>query len=214
MTTLTDDDLRALFDDHIDGVLDDATTRAVDDALRTRPALADEYRALAQTLSALRALPRPQPPADLAARVRVSLGAPPGEPAHSNVIAGPASWWTTSRVATGIASFAVAAAVAGVFVISAPPSAGRGADTGMLGAAVGADAVHVEWSGPAFANVALIEIAQSTGMQPTEKAGEFVGDRAAAAAFFVEVKSLAVTMGSDLQGQVPQHADRIVVQIR
>jgi anti-sigma factor RsiW len=214
MTTLTDDDLRALFDDHIDGVLDDATTRAVDEALRTRPALHDEYRALAQTLSALRALPRPQPPADLAARVRVSLEAKTPDPAHSNVIAGPASWWTTSRVATGIASFAVAAAVAGVFVISAPQSAGRGADTGMLGAAVGADAVRVEWSGPAFAKVALIEIAQSTGMQPTEKAGEFVGDRAAAAAFFVEVKSLAVTMGSDLQGQVPQHADRIVVQIR
>jgi anti-sigma factor RsiW len=208
MTTLTDDDLRAVFDDHIDGVLDDATRRAVDDALRTRPALHDEYRALAQTLSALRALPRPQPPADLAARVRVSLG----EAANSNVIAGPASWWTTSRVATGIASFAVAAAIAGVFVAGTPQHAG--ADTGMMGAAVGADAVRVEWSGPAFAHEALLELAHSSGMQPTETTGEFVGDRAAAAAFFVEVKSLAVTMGSDLQGQVPEHADRIVVRLR
>jgi anti-sigma factor RsiW len=77
MTTqrLSPDDVRALFSDHVEGSLDAATRQAVDDALAADPALAAEHRRFAATLGALRALPRPTPPADLAARVRARLDA-------------------------------------------------------------------------------------------------------------------------------------------
>lgn len=220
MTTHTDDDIRALFGDHLDGTLDDATLLLVNEALSTRPELAAEYQALATTVAALHALPAIEAPADLAARVRARLGddapsAPaPAPAANDNVVVGPSSWWTTQRLATGIAGFAVAAAVAGVFITASPrPGA---APSAMMGAAIGTvdNAVVVEWSGPTFNKAALLEAAQTAGMEFHDESMEFVGDRTTTAGFFVELKGLAVSMGSDLRGQVPEHADRIIVRLR
>jgi hypothetical protein len=215
--THTDDDIRALFGEHLDGTLDDATMLLVNEALSTRPELAAEYRALSETVAALHALPRIEAPADLAARVRARLGddtpALNTPAANDNVAAAP-SWWSTSRVATGIASFAVAAAVAGVFVTASPRTMPGAADTGMMGAAVVDNAVVVEWSGPTFNTAALLDVAQTAGMEFRPDTREFVGNRATTAAFFVELKGLAVSMGGDLQGQVPQGADLVVVRLR
>lgn len=224
MTTPTDDDIRALFGEHLDGTLDDATMLLVNEALSTRPELAAEYRALSETVAALHALPAIEAPVDLAARVRARLGdsvgpaaitAPPVA-ANDNVVTPSSSWWTTSRVATGLASFAVAASVVGAFVVSSPRTAPGAPDTAMLGAAVGAvdNAVVVQWSGPSFNKAALLDVAQTAGVEFNAETREFVGDRAAIAAFFVELKGLAVSMGSDLQGQVPEHAERVLVRLR
>lgn len=235
MMTHTDDDIRALMSDHLEGALDDATMLLVNEALSTRPALAEEYRLLAETVAALRALPAPGAPVDLAARVRSRLGtdtsslplaalAGPAVVANDDrptstvrdagtVVLGPASWWSPSRIATAVASLAVAAAFAAVFV---GPSQRTASDTGMLGAAVGTvdGAVVVEWRGPAFNRPALLEAAQTAGMDFDTDATEFVGDRRSAAAFFVELKGLAVSMGGDLEGRVPPDADRIIVRLR
>lgn len=216
MTTphLSDDDVRDLFSDHLEGALDDATRRAVDDALAKSPALAAEHRAFGQTLEALRALPRPDAPDHLVARVRERLaderrGAAglPAVPlvgaANDNV---PSAGWSPLRWMSGLA--AVAAAVA-VLVIAVPDTAGGPTD--MLGAGLTDEAVAVQWQAPGVTRDVVVAAAAVAGMG---RDGErFVGDRAAAARFFVELKVRAASVGSDVSGAVPEQAERVIVDV-
>jgi anti-sigma factor RsiW len=101
------DDIRALFSDHLEGALDDATRRAVDDALAADPALAAEHRRFANTLRGLRALPRPEVPVDLAARVRARIAA---ETASSSSLSSASLTSLTSSPAAALSSTALSPA--------------------------------------------------------------------------------------------------------
>jgi anti-sigma factor RsiW len=221
MTTphLSDDDVRDLFSDHLEGSLDEATRRAVDDALAKNPALAAEQRAFARTVSALRALPRPEAPADLALRVRDRLaaernataGGAPALPRAANddavVSTGSTAtpWWSPLRIVTGLVAAAAAVAVISVAV---PDTAGGPGD--VLGASVIEDAVAVRWQVPGLEAVVVATAARASGMRAED--GAFVGDRAAAARFLVELKTAAAA-GHDVDGTIPEQADTVRVTV-
>jgi anti-sigma factor RsiW len=98
------DDVRALFSDHVEGTLDEADRQAVDDALAADPQLAAEHRRFAATLQALRALPRPTAPLDLADRVRARIAA-------ERMAASSSASSTSSSSATALSSTALSPAV-------------------------------------------------------------------------------------------------------
>jgi hypothetical protein len=116
MTTprLSPDDARALFSDHVEGFLDAATRTAVDEVLGRDLVLAAEYRRFANTVTALRGLPRPAVPVDLAARVRARIAAEDAvvasPPAASSASASSASASSASASSASASSASGAAA--------------------------------------------------------------------------------------------------------
>jgi len=218
MTTphLSDDDVRDLFSDHLEGALDDATRRAVDAALAGNPALAAEQQAFARTVAALRAMPRPEAPADLVASVRGRLAAeraaaagPPALPraANDDAPSTPAGrWWSPLRVVSGLV--AAAAAVA-VISVAMPDTAGGPGD--VLGASVIDGTVAVRWQATGLGADVVGAAAVAAGMRAEGDA--FVGDRASAARFLVELKTRAASAGVDVDGTVPEQADTVRVGV-
>ena len=214
---LSDDDVRDLFSDHLEGALDDATRRAVEAALVGNPALAAEQRAFARTVEALRALPRPEAPADLVASVRGRLAAE-----RAAVIAGPAAlpraenddvpstsmerWWSPLRVVSGLVA---AAAVVAVIGVAMPDTVAGPGD--VLGASVVDDAVAVRWQATELGVDVTTAAAVAAGMRVDGDA--FVGDRASAARFLVELKIRAASAGVDVDGSVPEQADLVRVGV-
>jgi anti-sigma factor RsiW len=218
MTTphLSDDDVRDLFSDHLEGALDDATRQAVDAALAGNPTLAAEQRAFARTVEALRALPRLEAPADLVANVRGRLAieraaaaGPPALPRAANDDA-PSTltgrWWSPLRVVSGLV--AAAAAVAVISVAMPDTAAGPG---DVLGASVIDGAVAVRWQATELDADVITAAAIATGMRVEGDA--FVGDRASAARFLVELKTRAAGAGVDVNGSVPEQADLVRVGV-
>jgi anti-sigma factor RsiW len=218
MTTphLSDDDVRDLFSDHLEGALDDATRRAVDAVLVGNPALAAEQRAFARTVEALRALPRPEAPADLVASVRGRLTAgraaaagPPALPRAANDDAASTltdRWWSPLRVVSGLV--AAAAAVAVISVARPDTAAGPG---DVLGASVIHDTVDVRWRATALDANVIAAAAVAAGMRLDGDA--FVGDRTSAARFLIELKTRAAGIGVDVDGTVPEQADLVRVGV-
>jgi anti-sigma factor RsiW len=220
MTTphLSDDDVRDLFSDHLEGALDDATRRAVDEALDKSPALAAEHRAFAATLEALRALPRVEAPERLVGQVRDRLTAE--RRAEQGAAAGPpalplgraanddsvAARWSPLRLMSGLAAVAAVVAIVAVAV----PDTGGG-PTDMLGAGLVEEAVTVQWRAPGLSPEVISTAAATAGMG--REGSRFVGDRAATARFFIELKVRAIAAGSDVSGAVPEQAEQIVVTV-
>jgi anti-sigma factor RsiW len=124
MTTprLSPDDARALFSDHVEGFLDAATRTAVDEVLARDLVLAAEYRRFANTVTALRGLPRPAVPVDLAARVRARIAAEDAvvasPPAASSASASSASASSASASSASASSASGAAATSSAVALA------------------------------------------------------------------------------------------------
>ncbi len=208
---LSDDDVRDLFSDHLEGALDDATSRAVDAALAASPALAAEHRNFARTVELLSALPHEEAAPNLVAQVRGRLVAERRAAADGAVAANDmpaaAAWWSPLRLTAG---FAVAAAVVAVVLVANPVSQGPG-PAGVLGAAMGEAAVVVAWQAPGVDAASIAAAAAEAGMG--KDGDSWIGDRQAAARFFVALKARAATMGSTVTGAVPEHAEQLTVRI-
>lgn len=212
-STLSDDDVRDLFSEHLDGSLDADTARAVDVALASNAALAAEHRAFAQTLSLLAALPNEDAPPLLVGRVRDRLTAERRQQLSSSSSAAnddvPAAssmpWWSPLRVTAGLAA---AAAVIAVVMVASPTTTTH---NGVLGAAMVDAAVEVRWQAPGVGADIVVAAAREAGMQA--EGNGYVGDRQAAARFFVALKAEAASSGTTVAGAVPEQADRVVVVV-
>jgi hypothetical protein len=215
-TQLSDDDVRALFSDHLEGALDDATRRAVDDALARNPQLAVEQRAFAQTVAALRGLPRAEAPNDLVAQVRARLAASEGADAvalpraANDDVAGPLRGGGQARWRHALGVVAAVAAVAAIAVWRPGTPTDDGGE--VLGASLHDEIVAVQWTLDGVSRAAIVDAAREAGLRPDGDA--FVGDRASAARFFVELKALGAAGGHDLKGIVPERSDTVRVTVR
>jgi hypothetical protein len=221
---LTADDARALFSDAVDGVLDDDVRRAFDDALADDPALAEEHRRFAATVSALRALPRPTPSRDVVAGVRARLAAGPAAeggavvlPLHASVaraenddaIARP----RRSRGTELFAGLAAVAAVVAVVAVAVPGFNARAPAGDVLGAGLAdANVVAVRWRAPGLPKAVMFAAAADTGVILDDE-GRFVGERDAVARFLVALKATAAARGVDVVGVLPESAARVVVVV-
>jgi len=205
---LSDDEVRDLFSDHLEGALDTDTAHAVDVRLASSAALAREHREFARTLELLAALPLQEASPSLVSQVRGRLAAERRavDDTAANDTPTVSPWWSPLRLTAG---FAAAAAVVAIVMV-AQPAAGPG-PAGMLGAAIGEAAVVVAWQVPGVDDATVAAAAAEAGMG---KDGDtWVGDRQAAARFFVALKARTASMGSTVSGAVPEHAEQLVVRI-
>lgn len=213
-STLSDDDVRDLFSEHLDGSLDADTARAVDLALASNAALAAEHRAFAQTLSLLAELPNEDAPPLLVGRVRdrltaerrQQLSSSSSSAANDDVPSTSSTpWWSPLRLTAGLAA---AAAVVAVVMVASPTTTTH---NGVLGAAMVDAAVEVRWQAPGVGADIVVAAAREAGMQA--EGNGYVGDRQAAARFFVALKAEAASSGTTVAGAVPEQADRVVVVV-
>jgi anti-sigma factor RsiW len=216
-TQLSDDDVRALFSDHLEGALDDETRHAVDDALARDPQLAAEQRAFAQTVAALRSLPRAEAPKDLVAQVRARLAAVDDAgvaslPRAANDDVADTGVHMRARASWryGLGALAAVAAVAAI-ALWQPHADGGGDSGGVLGAALHDEVVAVQWAIDGVSQEMILHAAREAGLRIDGDA--FVGDQASAARFFVELKSLAAAAGHRLTGTVPERSDEVRVTV-
>ena len=211
-TKLTPDDVRALLSDHLEGALDGERKAEVDALLAVDPALAAERRRLEQTVALLRALPTPEGPSELVAKVRDRLAADrraaqsPLAPAVDDVVPlarrrfGGAAW---------VASLALAAGVALVVgVVGLPGQGANGTEAAGLG---GQSAVTTTVVAPGFPPALVADLAAKAGLLAVD--GGFEGDRKAAARFVLSLKEAAVSRGVEVTAMVPD-AERVRVAVQ
>lgn len=216
---LTPDDARALLSDHLEGALDDERRAEVDALLAQDPLLAAERRHLEQTLSLLRALPVPEGPPELVARVRDRLTAE-RRAAAAPVAPGAPEVFAAAELPPGIGArrFGGAAWVAGlalaaglalvVGVVGLPGQGAAGTEAAGLGAA---SAVSTTVVAPGLPPALVADLAARAGLVAVD--GGFEGDRKAAARFVVGLKEAAQARGQAVSGMIPD-AERVRVAVQ
>lgn len=209
---LTPDDARALLSDHLEGALDDGRKGEVDLLLAADPALAAERRRLEQTIAALRALPTPEGPPELVAKVRDRLAADrraasaPMAPSVDDVVPlasrrfGGAAWVAGLALAAGIAVV--------VGVVGLPGDGAPGTEAAGLG---GHGAALTTVVAPGFPPALVADLAAKAGLVAVE--GGYEGDRKAAARFVVALKQAAIGRGVDVTAMLPD-AERVRVAVQ
>ena len=206
---LTPEDARALLSDHLEGALDDERNSEVDALLAADAALAAERRRLAQTVGLLRALPSPEGPAELVAKVRDRLAAE--RRAASAPVAplpvelsprrfGGAAWVVGLALAAGIAIV--------VGVVGLPGPGATGTEAAGLG---GQGAVTTTVVAPDFPAALVADLAASAGLVAVE--GGYQGDRKAAARFVVSPKQAALGRSVEITAMLPD-AERVRVAVQ
>ena len=216
---LTPDDARALLSDHLEGALDDERRAEVDALLAVDPALAAERRRLEQTVSLLRALPTPEGPPELVARVRARLAderraasAPVAPEVPGLFAGGAASSAGASRRLGGtawVAGLALAAGLALVVgVVGLPGQGAAGTEAAGLG---GQAAVTTTVVAEGLPTALVADLAARAGLVAVD--GGFEGDRKAAARFVVGLKEAAQARGVAVNGMIPD-AERVRVAVQ
>lgn len=221
---LTADDARALLSDHIEGGLDDATRAEVDALLATDAGLAAERRRLEKTMSLLRALPAPEAPSDVVAKVRARLAEErreerrggSAEMAPASIVGRPPS--TTTRRWGGFEAAIGLAAAASIAVFIAVVGVGKGDGgagpdgTHAAGLSGETRAVPTTVVAPGFPRYVVSDLAAQAGMD-TVVGDTYEGDRRAAARFLMKLKETAAVRGVEISGFVPD-AERVRIEVR
>lgn len=206
---LTPDDARALLSDHLEGALDDGRMAEVDRLLAADHALVAERRRLEQTIALLRALPTPEGPPELVAKVRDRLAADrraaiaPVAPLPSELPQrrfGGAAW---------VAGLALAAGIAVVVGVVGLP--GQGATGTEAAGLAGHGAALTTVVAPGFPPALVADLAAKAGLVAVE--GGYEGDRKAAARFVLALKEAAVGRGVEVTTMLPD-AERVRVAVQ
>ena len=214
---LTPDDARALLSDHVEGALDEDTRAEVDALLAQNPALAAERKRLETTMSMLRALPRPEAPADMVGKVRDKLAAerrkasePVADEPLAKVVRPAWKRWAGVEAAIG---FAAAASIAIFIAVAGVPGGGNNAgDTGAAGIGADTQAVSATLVVPGMATDVVAKLATDAGMKSVAP-NVYEGDRRAAARFMLALKTAAAEKGVEVSGFLPD-AEALRIEVR
>lgn len=213
-TPLSLDEVRELLSDHVEGTLEPGARAEVDAALARDPALREEHAALRATLSALRRTERPEPPADMLAKVRARLADERRqeraeaalEPAGADVVSlEPRPRRARFLVEAAVGLAAVLAVVIGVTLGGEAREASSGAAQA-AGIGGSSPVATAELVAPGLEDARVAALAKQVGMRALPAAGGealFEGDRQAAARFAVALRVELARQGAELQGFLP-----------